>query len=79
MSILDNVKVETKEVKPKREPKVYHLVWDRKEKNGEPTRLSKLMAQAMSKVYGQKIDPNEINTGAAKAFIESLLAEVLKK
>ena len=79
MGILDNVKVSTPEAKPKKEPKVYHLVWDRKDKDGKPHPLSQLMAQGMTRVYGQKIDPLNINTGAAKAFIEGLLREALKK
>jgi hypothetical protein len=79
MSILDKVKVEQPKAKEKKDPKVYHIVWNRKDPNGEASALSKLMAEAMSKVYGKKVDPLDIPTGPAKAFLESLLRTALGK
>ena len=77
--ILDNIKplAEKKKAKDK---SVYHVVWDRKDKKtGEINRLSSLLAEAMTRGYGQKFDPMNLDTGVIKAFVEDLLSQALGK
>ena len=77
--ILDNIAPLDKP-KAKKDAKVYHIVWDRKDKKtNEVNRLSKLYAEALTKAYGQKFDPMNLDTGVIKAFTESLLAQALGK
>lgn len=76
--ILDGIKKPEAKVTEKKEPKVYHIVWDRKDKKtGEVNPLSKLYAEAIGKAYGEKVDPMTLDTGVIKAFTESLLRAAL--
>ena len=78
--ILEGISKRAETKKEVKEPKVYHVVWDRKDKKtGEVNTLSKLYAEALTTAYGEKFDPMALDTGVIKAFTEDLLRAALGK